>query len=126
MSLWHRRSKRKPSGGRLRDNSKKLRRELGRDAIHVKIEKRKAKKLRIRGGGSKLVLVSEMFANVAVGKASKKAKILSVIKNPANPNLVRQNIITKGCTIQTDMGKALVTSRPGQSGLVNAILLEEK
>ncbi len=126
MALWHRGSKRKLTGGLLRENSKKRRMERGRDSVHVKIAKRKASKLRVRGGNEKMVLHSENFANIAVGNQIKRAKILSVIKNPANPHLVRQNIITKGCTIQTELGKAVVKSRPGQDGLVNAILVEEK
>ena len=126
MAIWHLRSKRKPTGGMLKSNSKKTKMDLGRDVIHVRIAKRKAAKVRTRGGGEKLVLHSETFANIVVGKEVKKAKILSVVKNPANPNLVRQNVITKGCTIRTELGNAIVTSRPGQSGLVNAVLVEEK
>lgn len=126
MAMWHLRSKRKPTGGLIKKNSKKKRMDLGRDSIHVKISERKALKIRTLGGSKKLVLQSENFANIRVGKEIKKAKIISVVKNPANPNLVRQNVITKGCTIQTEIGKALVTSRPGQSGIVNAVLVEEK
>lgn len=126
MAIWHLRSKRKSTGGLLKSNSKKTRMDLGRDMIPVKIAKRKALKVRTVGGGEKLVLQSENFANVVVGKSVKKAKILSVVKNPANPNLVRQNIITRGCTIKTDIGNARVTSRPGQTGHVNAVLIEEK
>lgn len=126
MAIWHLRSKRKLTGGLLKKNSKKKRANLGRDSMHVKIAGRKALKVRVLGGSEKLVLQSDNFANVRVGKETKKAKILSVVKNPANPNLVRQNVITKGCTIQTEIGKALVTSRPGQSGIINAVLVEEK
>ena len=39
-------------------------------------------------------------------------------------NYVRQNIITKGAVIMTDAGKARVTSRPGQSGSINAVLID--
>ncbi|HID05027.1 MAG TPA: hypothetical protein EYP20_04390, partial [Aigarchaeota archaeon] len=34
--------------------------------------------------------------------------------------------ITKGTIIETELGKAVVTSRPGQDGVINAILLEKK
>jgi small subunit ribosomal protein S8e len=126
MAIWHRTSKRKLTGGMLKKHSKKARMDLGRDNIPVKIAKRKASRLRTRGGNQKMVLFSETFANIAVGSQIKRAKILSVVKNPANPNLVRQNIITKGCTVQTEIGKAVVTSSPGQCGVVNAVLVEEK
>ncbi|RLF79472.1 30S ribosomal protein S8e, partial [Thermococci archaeon] len=44
---------------------------------------------------------------------------------PANRQYVRRNIITKGAIIQTEIGKAIVTSRPGQDGVVNAVLIKE-
>ena len=53
-------------------------------------------------------------------------KIISVVENPANRQYVRRNIVTKGAIVQTEIGKALVTSRPGQDGIVNAVLLKEE
>jgi small subunit ribosomal protein S8e len=47
----------------------------------------------------------------------------TVTENPANKNFVRRNILTKGAVVATDLGKAKITSRPGQDGEVNAILL---
>ncbi|MEM7817075.1 MAG: 30S ribosomal protein S8e [Candidatus Aenigmatarchaeota archaeon] len=126
MTQWHLRSRRKPSGGLLKPNRKKKRRDRGRDFIPAKIGKRKIKKKRARGGNEKLILLSDMYANVSIGNETKKAKILNVVSNPANPYLARQNIITKGCIIETELGKARVTSRPGQNGIVNAVLIEEK
>jgi small subunit ribosomal protein S8e len=35
-------------------------------------------------------------------------------------------IVTKGCIVETELGKAKVTSRPSQHGIVNAILVEPK
>jgi small subunit ribosomal protein S8e len=32
--------------------------------------------------------------------------------------------VTKGAIIQTEIGKARVTSRPGQSGAINAVLID--
>ncbi|MEM5812965.1 MAG: 30S ribosomal protein S8e [Candidatus Aenigmatarchaeota archaeon] len=126
MTQWHLRSRRKPTGGLLKPNRKKKRRDRGRDFIPAKIGERKIKKKRARGGNEKLILLSDMYANVSIGNETKKAKILSVVSNPANPYLARQNIITKGCIIETELGKARVTSRPGQHGIVNAVLIEEK
>ena len=37
--------------------------------------------------------------------------------------LVRRNIITKGSIVETKLGKAKVTCRPGQEGSVNGVLL---
>ena len=36
-----------------------------------------------------------------------------------------RGIITKGALIETELGKAIVTSRPGQDGVVNALLVED-
>lgn len=126
MTQWHLRSRRKPSGGLLKPNRKKKRRDRGRDFIPAKIGERKIKKKRARGGNEKLILLSDIYANVAIGNETKKVKILNVLSNPANPYLARQNVITKGCIIETELGKARVTSRPGQHGIVNAVLIEEK
>ena len=78
------------------------------------------------GGNSKLRVLSYETANIYVPseKKYKVAKISSVIENQANVNFVRRNILTKGTVIQTELGKAKITSRPGQDGVVNAVLTE--
>ncbi|MBS3163365.1 30S ribosomal protein S8e, partial [Candidatus Woesearchaeota archaeon] len=53
----------------------------------------------------------------------KMAKIKTILENPANRHYVRRNIITKGSVIDTDLGKARVTNKPGQEGAINAILI---
>jgi len=55
---------------------------------------------------------------------SKKVRIASVIENGANPNYVRRNLLTKGAIIKTEIGNARIMSRPGQDGVINAVLLE--
>lgn len=55
---------------------------------------------------------------------TRKATIETVIENRADPNYVRRNILTKGAIIKTDLGKARVVNRPGQSGVINAVLIE--
>jgi len=59
-----------------------------------------------------------------MGKTS-IADIETVELNGANRNYVRRNIITKGAIIQTTLGKAKVTNRPGQDGSINAVLVAE-
>jgi small subunit ribosomal protein S8e len=49
--------------------------------------------------------------------------VSSVIDSPADKNYVRRNIITKGAIIATSKGNAKVTSRPGQDGMINAMLI---
>ena len=53
------------------------------------------------------------------------AKIERVIGNPANRHFIRRNILTKGTIIKTDKGKAKITSRPGQDGVINAVKISE-
>ena len=64
-------------------------------------------------------------ANILDAKTGKyvKAKIKTVVENPANRHFVRRNIMTRGCIIDTDKGKAKVTNRPGQEGSINAKLI---
>lgn len=65
------------------------------------------------------------YANVADPKSgvTRKARIITVKANPANPFFARRNITTKGAIIETELGDAVVTSRPGQNGIVNARLI---
>ncbi|MCX6709925.1 MAG: 30S ribosomal protein S8e, partial [Candidatus Woesearchaeota archaeon] len=37
---------------------------------------------------------------------------------------VRRNIIVMSTIIDTEIGKARVTSRPGQHGIINAVLIK--
>jgi len=126
MVLWQGRSKRKISGGRLKFYRRKKRRyELGREQTETIAGKTKSKIIRVRGGNVKVRLYKAEYANVIDPKTKKsgKVKILSVVENKANPHYVRRNIITKGAVIKTKLGEARVTSRPGQDGVVNAVLL---
>ena len=72
----------------------------------------------------KLRLLSCKIANVTDPSTNitKKVEISNVVKNPANVDYQRRGIITKGAIIATPLGEAHVTSRPGQDGVVNAIL----
>jgi small subunit ribosomal protein S8e len=127
MSLWQGKSKRKSTGGRLRLSRKKRRFEIGSDPLHTLVGQQKLLKVRTRGANTKTRVLHASFANVIdpADKKVKKVKIVTVKKNPANPNYVQRNIITKGAVIQTEAGLAKVTSRPGQDGCINAVLVKE-
>lgn len=124
MSQWQLRSKRKPSGKLLKKISKKKKYQRGRDFLPTHMGETKAKSIRTKGGGEKRLLLKANIANVLVKGKGQKVKILSVIGNPADSQFIRRNIITKGAILQTDIGKVRVTSRPGQHGTVNGILIE--
>ena len=44
---------------------------------------------------------------------------------PQNIFLARQNRLAKGAIIDTELGKARITNRPSQEGMVNAVLVKE-
>ena len=128
MAIWQGRSLKKPSGGRIVLARKKRKRELGREPANTRVaeEREKRKIIRTYGGNRKVRLIEALYANVFDGGKGKKVKILNVIENPANRQYARRNIITKGAIIETELGKAIVTSRPGQGGVVNAVLIKEE
>jgi small subunit ribosomal protein S8e len=125
MTQWHLRSNRKKSGKLLRRISKKKKRQRGRSYLPMHMSDKKVRKNRTRGGGIKLLALSGNIANIMIEGKAKKAKITTVLENSADSHFVRRNIITKGAIVQTDLGKARVTSRPGQNGIVNAVIIEQ-
>lgn len=126
MALWQGKSRRKATGGRLRRGAKKKRREVGREPVAVAIGNDKREAVRVIGGGSKMRSFKAGRCSVidSNGK-SHQTKILDVLENRADPHLVRRDVITKGALIQTELGKVRVTSRPGQVGMVQGILLSK-
>lgn len=81
---------------------------------------------KVLGNSRKKGLRKVNYVNVTESSTQKtfKIKILKVLKNPANRDYERRGVITKGCIIETEKGNVKVTSRPGQIGIVNGILLK--
>lgn len=124
---WNFRTGRKATGGKYHKGaSKKVRAQRRRDFIPTLLGKPKIILQRTRGGGVKCLANRVETANVVVDGNIQKLKIIQVKKNAANPQYIRSNIVTKGCLIETDLGFARVTSRPGQDGSVDAVLTERK
>lgn len=123
------RSRRKASGARYHKLYRKKRlSESGREAYLTKVsEDTKIKPIKVRSAAIKRTIISTNIANLSdpETKTFKKVKIQSVSGNAANRHYVRRNIITKGAIIDTEAGKAKVTSRPGQDGVINAVLIKE-
>ena len=117
---------RKISGGKYKKRRKKKLYEKQRQARIVKLGPMKQKILKIRSGKKKVVLLSADFANVLNKKTgkSKKVKVKNVLETPSNKFLARQNVLTKGAIIDTEIGKAKITNRPSQEGNVQAVLIE--
>lgn len=127
MGIWQGRSRRKPTGGRLRPIRKKRRFEIARELQHATIGAGTVKKYRVRGGNQKLRILTASQVNVfdPATKTSRVTKIVTVRENPANPNYVQRNIITKGAILATEIGLVRVRSRPGQDGVINAVRIAE-
>ncbi len=127
MALWQGGSKRKSTGGRIRHARGKRRSEIGGERQFTNLGDEKTLQHRSRGGGSKSRLLSTAVCNVYVPKQKKivKTKVLTVKANPSNPNYVQRNIITKSAVVGTELGDVLITSRPGQDGALNGVLISK-
>ena len=117
---------RKISGGKYHRLRKKKFFERLIQERHVTLRPTKRKMLRVKGGNTKVILLSSDEANVLNPKTKKtqKVKIKNVIETPQNVFLARQNRLMKSAIIDTSLGKARITNRPSQEGHVNAILVE--
>lgn len=115
---------RKVSGGRyIQFRKKKLNERSGQKRI-VKLGETKRKVKKTKGGNKKVVLFGSNVINVKKDKKIIKTKITNVLETPSNRFLARQNIITKGTIVETELGKVRVTNRPSQEGVINGILAE--
>ena len=125
MALWQGKSVRSKTGRRIRYARGKRKFEIGREQHLTTIGEPRLKTVRTKGNNRKIRVKTTNIAYVVDPKNNKttKTEILSVVENQANIHYVRRNIINKGAIIETKLGKARVTSRPGQHGTVNAVLI---
>lgn len=119
---------RKLTGGRRIANRSRRKFEIDRYPNEAIAGKADIVTRRTRGDNVKAAFKTAEFANVVERGANKvtKTKILRVTRNPANRDYERRGVISKGAVIETEAGSALVTSRPGQDGVVNAVLVKAK
>jgi small subunit ribosomal protein S8e len=128
MVIVHRRGEgRTPTGGRTSLNRGKRRFETGshpsatRVDTETKIFTKQTKSWRLIK--SKVHCADHVNLYDPKSKTYTQAKVKAVVECPANRHYVRRNIMVKGAMIETEKGKARVTSRPGQDGTVNAVLV---
>ena len=126
MAISHLKGRKKASGGRYKHSRKKRLYELGREQSFTRLGERRIVNIRVRSGSLKYRLFACNIANVYEPKTKKysKTKIKTIVENPANRHFVRRNIMTKGAIIETELGNARITSRPGQDGMINAVLIK--
>jgi len=117
---------RKITGGRYIKRMKKKKYALpGQNKVVKLSEEEKRKIKRILGGNKKSYLLRAKFVNIREkGKKGKKIEIKNVLETPSNRFLARQNILTKGTIVETDLGKVKITNRPTQEGMINGVLVE--
>jgi len=127
MAITQHRSYKKPTGARYISSRNKRKYEIGRLPAMTKIGEKRTSTIRAKGGIKKMKMFAANTVNLLDPKTKKfaKATIKNVVESTANRHFIRRNILTKGAVIETDKGKARITSRPGQEGSINAVLVSE-
>jgi len=127
MALWQGNSRRSRTGRRIRYARGKKKFEIGREQLLPTIGPTRLKKIRTMGNNRKTRAKTIDVAYVVnpENNETTKTEILSVAENAANIHYVRRNIMNKGAIIETKLGKAKITSRPGQTGTINAVLVSK-
>ena len=100
------RHKRRATGGKMPIHQKKRKFEMARQPAMTKIGSRRVRLVRCRGGNIKyraLRLETGMFMWASEG-ALRKSKILDVVYNASNNELVKTKTIVKNCIVQIDAG----------------------
>ncbi|MFW9792709.1 MAG: 30S ribosomal protein S8e [Candidatus Thorarchaeota archaeon] len=125
MGIWHRRSTRTASGARLKQLRSKRKHQLGRDPTETLMGEPKRVTIDSRRKAKKTPALRLMQVNVTdpAKSVTFRAELQDVEKNPANMDYQRRKVITRGTIIKTSKGRARVTSRPGQDGILNAVLI---
>ena len=123
MALTQGRSKRKETGGRYTNTNPKRVSQTANAPTLTELGDRKVKTRRTRGGHTKQILLQDNTINLYLRDKEKhvEAEITNVLENDANANYVRRNIITRGCIVDTNEGKAKVTNRPAQDGIIQGV-----
>ncbi len=126
MSKRQTRSRRKTTGGRYRDSRKPRKSEQGGEFSATTPGDADVRTKDARGNREKQVVKRTPTVNLSVDGEAVEATVENVVENPANPDFVRRDILTKGSVVETDQGRARVTSRPGQDGTVNAVPVDDE
>jgi small subunit ribosomal protein S8e len=116
----------KPSGGLKGRHRKKRKYELGSPPTKTTLSSEEERKVeRVMGGSYKVRLKAATYVNVSLPDGTtRKAKILDVVETPENPQYAKFKIISKGSIVKTELGLVKITSRPGQDGVLNGVLIQ--
>jgi len=128
LPMWHSAlTKRKITGGRRKSYRTKRSIESGGYPTETGLGEPIRKVKKIRGNAKKIKLLKDRYVNISISGTGKteRVSIDKVVENTANIDYNRRRVITRGAVIETTLGRAVITSRPGQDGVLNAILLTE-
>ncbi len=114
----------KITGGRRRPLRSRRKYEMNRFPNEALLGEPVMVTRKVRGKNIKTALKTINFVNLTVDSNVKKVKILKVLENTTNNDYQRRGVISKGAILETAEGKCRVVSRPGQHGVVNAILVK--
>jgi len=120
-------SRRKFTGGRRIAAKGKRKLEIGREAADPHLDETRRKNVDTLGGNRKVRLLRCNMANVTdpSNNTTRQVSIETVVDNESNKHYIRRNILSRGGIVRTEIGNAKITSRPGQDGVVNAVLIKE-
>ena len=98
------RHKRRSTGGRMPVHQKKRKFEMGRPAAMTKLGPKRVRPVRCRGGNYKYRALKIDIGNFSWGSESlsRKSRVLDVVYNATNNELVRTKTIVKNCIISID------------------------
>ncbi|KAJ8331746.1 ribosomal protein S8A [Batrachochytrium dendrobatidis] len=98
------RHKRSHTGAKRAQIRKKRKFELGRQAANTKIGTKRIHVIRVRGGNTKFRALRLDSGNFSWGTQSitRKSRVIRVIYNASNNELVRTNTLVKGCIVEID------------------------
>mmetsp|Transcript_22918 Transcript_22918/g.50991 ORF Transcript_22918/g.50991 Transcript_22918/m.50991 type:complete len:201 (+) Transcript_22918:33-635(+) len=96
--------KRRATGGKRKSIRMKRKFEMGRQPAMTKVGTRSVHEVRCRGGNMKFRAMRLDAGNFAWGseQATRKTRLLNVVYNASNNELVRTNTLVKSCIVQID------------------------
>ena len=114
----------KITGGRRRPLRSRKKHETNRFPNEALVGEQITITRKVRGKNVKTAIKTIDTVNLVIDSKAKKVKILKVLENQTNNDYQRRGIISKGAILETAEGKCRVMSRPGQHGIVNAVLIK--
>ena len=115
----------KITGGRRHPLKTRQKFQLDRYPNEALIGDQETSTRKTRGNNRKTGLKTVRHVNLVLSDAKiKRSKIVKVLENKTNNDYQRRGVITKGAILETEDGKCRVISRPGQCGIINAVLVK--